>query len=1777
VEFGMYTDEEVRERSIIEIKSTMTFDSLGNPLPRGLYDPRLGPTESTSSCVTCGNQYRYCGGHCGHLELCVPVYHPLTFMKLVALLRLKCLNCHRFRVSAMQTSVFETKLHLINNGYIKDALELDAEIYTAMKSTEQKGASNRTSRKSFSAMLKDSIKAEEDDGEAAEDGGIGGGGESSATERLLAQKMRLGPKYGPGFRLTSHEREVKRLLIKEYSSACMTQKKCGNCMAFSPKIRQDAYNKIFQSPMAPRNARINAAERIKIRPASEVPNPEANEGWGDLSDDSDPEDEDNLNLRDDDDKPNSNANDQYLHGIEVEAQARLTWEREPTMCAHMFGKAHVKDGDSGLGHSIFFLHALCVPPSRFRPPMFAGGMQVEHSQNTYLTRVLILNEQIRNLDASIRDSKAGKVGADVKPPLDGGEIDLTAIVQKQSGAFFSRWIDLQTTVNCYMDSSRDPKGLAGNAPNGIRQLLERKEGLFRKHMMGKRVDFACRSVISPDPYIGGNEIGIPVAFAKKLTYPTPVTELNVAECRDLVERGPNEYPGAVWVEETLTGKRFDLHKMQPSKRLALAAGLLSKNSNYYKIGRQLRTGDMILMNRQPTLHKPGIMAHSVRVLHSPTQQTIRMHYANCNTYNADFDGDEMNGHFPQSDIGRAEAKFLAATDLQYLAPTDGAPLRGLIQDHVDAGVKMTNKDTFLKKWEYQQLLFSSLASLPGLEVVASDMEIEMVPPAIRKPVELWTGKQLISSLLHNLRRGNDRDLKRELLPGISMERKSKMSAAGFGESMEEHLVIVRDGELVRGILDKGAFGSSDFSLVHAVYEAYGPDKAGLLLNSLGRLFTAYLQYYACHSCRMEDLILTAAADSQRRELVKEAYNKGSRAAKAWADSDGGKVELRKWADDTDCKLPLKPVEIAATAAKIGELLSGKEGPDNFASLDAYMQSQMNPLASDVIKACLPNGLNVPFPSNTFSLMVTTGAKGSTVNQSQISCLLGQQALEGRRVPRMSSGRTLPSFQPYDPMPRADGYVADRFLTGIRPQEYYFHCMAGREGLVDTAVKTSRSGYLQRCLVKHLEELKVSYDGTVRDGEGGVVQFLYGEDGIDPIKAAYLGNSSSNLQFLARNYAALKKRYTALPHCSIDLAASDAEKIEEMKESSIVFNVGSFVRARKLRIGSRWKRGALCRGWFDAIITKTYDDDKHYDIEYVKDKTNALHMPRVITLLGCGSRITPAETGLCTLIEPSVPDPILFDCEREGGGHRVGSSGLCVSEKVARDVTLAMSNDKRLISTLNNVGLSSDDFRNLIAAKYGSALVNPGEAVGSIAAQSIGEPSTQMTLNTFHLAGSGANVTLGIPRLREIIMSAAKTLKTPTMSVPINPSMSDREASRLVNDFTKLTIMDLIANKGGIVVTESIQQSGGGFWERCYQVTLKLHPAERIWEAFSLTIEDVARVVTRSYIPKLAYIMKMELKKSNSGGDVAASNVQGGGASEFMENDGTMDPEVDKVRKPQKKDSEYDDELTGEEDGVSGSRFGHRKEMVSYGDMDEEDKVIATEIGDTGEFDCEYEDDNGIHTVTDDEDDAAGFVSANKVKLNKKKNTIIVQPLRVDPATQPLLMVGLAERAANQVLVRSRSGIERAFMNEEPERGRCLQTAGLNFEEIWKLDNVDHNKLLSNDTWAFRCSYGVEAARMNIGNQISSVFAVYGIEVDPRHLSLIADYMTFDGDYKPMSRIGMRSSSSTFLQMSFETTANFLVESALSKNTDALMSPSANIVLGRPVRHGTGAFECFVAS
>jgi DNA-directed RNA polymerase I subunit RPA1 len=528
--FSFYTDEDVRSRSICEVTSHQALDGLGNPLPNGLYDPRMGPSQATAPpCPTCACRYLTCPGHFGHIELCVPIYHPLLFDKILNMLRIKCWHCHKLKAPARVLQVFKAKFLLLQCGEYSKTKELDDLLASTMKAKKDEGG--KSSIRAAADALDEALR------------------EAMESVRTKAGKHKLPP--------STFEQALHRELVSELMSTCKLARSCPNCGAHSPKIRQDSSNKFFQSPLSDTAKRINEAEGITVDAAlGNKDNAQIEASESDGSDESDEED-----AKEEGTSSSQNVGrDKYMHPAEVQAQVKRTWETQPEICDAVFAVQ---------GSDVFFLQAVPVPPNRFRPPMHLGGMIVEHAQNFYLNKMIQSNESVRDNFATANEAVA-----------------------------YKHWIDLQTHVNCFMDSSKDP-AINQNTPIGIRQLLERKEGIFRKHMMGKRVDYACRSVISPDPYVGTNEIGIPLHFAVTLTYPTPVTDINIQEMRTLVERGPDNYPGARWIE--FPDRRVDLSKMDKHMREAAAARLLSHAKQGGKpaiVGRQLRDGDMVLMNRQ---------------------------------------------------------------------------------------------------------------------------------------------------------------------------------------------------------------------------------------------------------------------------------------------------------------------------------------------------------------------------------------------------------------------------------------------------------------------------------------------------------------------------------------------------------------------------------------------------------------------------------------------------------------------------------------------------------------------------------------------------------------------------------------------------------------------------------------------------------------------------------------------------------------------------------------------------------------------------------------------------------------------------------------------------------------------------------------------------------------------------------------------------------------------------------------------------------------------------
>ncbi|KAL7395348.1 hypothetical protein ABVT39_014959 [Epinephelus coioides] len=1445
----------------------------------------------------------------------------------------------------------------------------------------------------------------------------------------------------------------------------------------------------------------------------------------------------------------------YLTASTAREHTNKLWEREGFFLKCLFSGLEEgsvsKEGEKGFYPDLFFLDLLVVPPCRYRPINRLGDQMFTNGQTVNMQAVMKDCGLIRKLLALIAGEKTTQ---EEEAPEQTDQTFLAGIPgQTLTDKLYNIWIRLQTHVNIVFDSDMD-KMMTEKYP-GIRQILEKKDGLFRKHMMGKRVDYAARSVICPDMYIETNEIGIPMVFATKLTYPQPVTPWNVKELRQAVLNGPTVHPGASMVINE-DGRRTILSATNLAQREAVAKQLLTPCPGPHKmpmkiVNRHIKNGDVMLLNRQPTLHRPSIQAHCARIL--PGEKVLRLHYANCKAYNADFDGDEMNAHFPQSELGRAEAYMLVSTDQQYLVPKDGKPLAGLIQDHMVSGTRMTIRGCFFTRVQYIELVYRGLTDKPG--------RVKLLPPAILKPQPLWTGKQVVSTLLLNVIPQNAVPLNlfgKSKIPSKAWIQVPPRPAPGYKpDNMCDSQVVIRQGELLVGVLDKAHYGSSAYGLVHCCYELYGGETSGKLLSCLARLFTAYLQLYRGFTLGVEDILVKPGANRQRKKIIQESLKIGTKALQA-------AFNLPSNVDQAEAQSRWQDAHL---------------NPDqrDFSMADHKFKEVANQVNNDINKVCMPVGLHTSFPDNNLQLMVQSGAKGSTVNTMQISCLLGQIELEGRRPPLMPSGKSLPCFQPYDPSPGAGGFVSGRFLTGIKPQEFFFHCMAGREGLVDTAVKTSRSGYLQRCVIKHLEGLVVQYDLTVRDSDGSVVQFLYGEDGLDIPKTQFL--QPRQFPFIEDNYEVIK-RSQGLDEVLARLDPQAASK-----------HFASIQRWKTKREMACPRRGAFLL-FSQKTLAKLKQNEQMTEPD-VHGRNAAVHQ-----VIQQWHSLDESSRSKYIRKSTRCPEPSLGLLRPDVCFGSVSENFHSITEKYLQSEGRTRQDS-----------LDTHSLRQLLNYKWQRSLCDPGEAVGLLAAQSIGEPSTQMTLNTFHFAGRGEmNVTLGIPRLREILMVASSNIKTPMMSVPVlNTKKALKRAKMLRKKLTRVCLAEVL-QKIDVVETLRIENHHK---LRSFRVTFNFLPPDRYCDDKLLSPHQILHYMETRFFRLLLEAIK---KRSAKLASIAVETRKATPRDRDNDGDGTADTAgLDDGEGEEEREIVDDQANEGDADASDAKRKGKQEEEVDYESEDEDKADDGEDKEDQGEEEEEVEENVEKTTPEESQPESAGMRMERKNKrakggrgggdgeaeeaLNQMRVNSVLESnsaierycydqqyelwcevdlvLPVSKVHFDLTSV-LSALAQNAVIMETK-GLTRCLLSETTtktgEKETVLNTEGINMHEMFKhSDILDIKRLYSNEVHAMAKTYGIEVALKVIEKEIKDVFAVYGIEVDPRHLSLVADYMCFEGVYKPLNRHAIRSNSSPLQQMTFETSYKFLKQATMLGSHDQLVSPSACLVVGKVVKGGTGLFE-----
>ena len=739
----------------------------------------------------------------------------------------------------------------------------------------------------------------------------------------------------------------------------------------------------------------------------------------------------------------------------------------------------------------------------------------------------------------------------------------------------------------------------GRPLKSIQQRLGSKEGRIRYNIQGKRVEFSARSVITPDPNISITELGVPEKIAMNLTRPERVTIYNRDKLYKFIQNGPLKFPGAKTIRRP-DGRIISLRHVN-TKEIVLHIGDV--------VNRHLMDGDVVLFNRQPTLHRMSMMGHRVKVL---PFKTFRLNVSVTAPYNADFDGDEMNMHCPQSYEAATELEEIAAVPHQILRPRDGLPVIGIVQDTLVGSYRLTRDHVSFNRREFMNLTMWN-------------KRFDGKVPQPKNPAR-WSGHQVIS----------------QLLPPIHMDMPNS----------SKKKVIIRDGQVLEGQIDKAIFSKASRGIIHMTYNDYGSKQTTDLIDSLQNTIEQFLVYNG-FSVGISDLI----ADQTTKE-------------------------------EMDKKIQARKTEIEALLLQIHQDLfdnnTGKSNRDELEDKVFGILNKATELAGEIGQASLAT-------ENRMTAMVRAGSKGGPINIAQMIACVGQQNIEGKRIPYGFEDRTLPHFKKYDDGAEARGFIENSFIGGLTPTEFFFHAMSGREGLIDTAVKTADTGYIQRQLVKAMEDLVVQNDGTVRDANMNILQFHYGEDGINSTKIESQGLALGGLsnEEIDRDFGLVGVDISSILEEGIGAAAGR----DPAAEAAALVAFSEQVKVdRKMLVEGIFRSGAQGNVYaavnFERLLVTVR-------MKFALDVTKRTSLTPTRVLAGI--------------------EAVLAKTQRY---HKMWAAllrfHLAPGKIIQRD---------RFTES------AFDTLCEMLVTKNWQAWAQPGEQVGVIAAQSIGEPSTQMTLNS----------------------------------------------------------------------------------------------------------------------------------------------------------------------------------------------------------------------------------------------------------------------------------------------------------------------------------------------------------------------------------------------------------------------------------------------------------------
>jgi DNA-directed RNA polymerase II subunit RPB1 len=944
-----------------------------------------------------------------------------------------------------------------------------------------------------------------------------------------------------------------------------------------------------------------------------------------------------------------------IEGLGPDESDKMSIKFTPEMVIKMFKRITNEDVDFMGFSSVFsrpdwmICQVLAVPPPAVRPSVKHDAQQ--RSEDDISHTIVNIIKTNKTLQDKIDADAPGNV-------ID----DWTTVLQ-----YF-----IATQIDNKIPGVASVAQRSGRPLKSIKERLNGKWGRVRGNLMGKRVDYSARSVITPDPNLSIKQLGVPMKIAKNITKPVYVNSVNIGYLTKLVRNGPDIHPGAKILEKP-NGENISLRYVDRDS-IQLVEGDI--------VHRHMVDGDGVLFNRQPTLHRMSMMCHIAKIL--SVGDTFRMNVGVTKPYNADFDGDEMNLHMPQSIQSEIELKSLPFVPYQIISPANNQSIIGIFQDSLLGIYRLTRENVYFDKKSAMNLL----------------MDYDKVDSSI---INSW-GDKISSFQIISL-----------ILPSLTLKYKTKQFKEGETFDTSNNVLDIHKGILSRGQIDKKILGDTTKGLIQRICNDYGNIAASDFIDNIQNIVNEYMKVSG-YSVGISDLI----ADTDTYTKIVQTITSKKHEVKTLIDQ----IHLGVFENKT-----------------------GKPTNEEF---ETQVNAILNQAASEAGKI----GRQSLKSDNGFVIMVNAGSKGSDLNISQMIAALGQQNVDGKRIPHGFDDRTLPHYTKYDESPEARGFVGSSFINGLTPTELFFHAQGGRVGIIDTAVKTSETGYIQRRLIKSLEDLMVHYDMTVRNNKMKIVQFTYGDNASDPVY--------TEKQLLPLPEMTMEEIYQHY-HVPLDdtiYTPQTFSKIKQQTESlndiiKPIINFQLYMRKQLM-----------------IHVYNNKDDITVYSpvaFKYIINNIQAQYNIDSKTLVD----ITPFEIG----------ELVNYTLTRLNKLHYAPPTLLFTSL-----YHYYLSPKELLIKRFNRAAIVV--LLDTIEFTYKKTLCAPGEMVGMIAAQSIGEPTTQMTLNTFHFAGvaSKSNVTKGVPRVQEIL-SLSESPKKPSLTIALlKADEFDRQrAQDIMNmiEYTKL--------------------------------------------------------------------------------------------------------------------------------------------------------------------------------------------------------------------------------------------------------------------------------------------------------------------------------------------------------------------------------------------------------